>query len=62
MKKKYIAPNILTAQTETEGMIATSTLTIVETTAVVDVTEAEYNDTFNARKRHDQWDDGEEDF
>lgn len=62
MKKKYIAPNILTAQTETEGMIASSKLTIVETTAVVDVTETEYNGTFNSRKRHDQWDDDEEDF
>ncbi len=62
MKKKYIAPNMLTAQAETQQMIAASVLTVVEGKAVVDVTETEYNGTFNSRKRHDQWDDGEEDF
>lgn len=53
---------MLTAQAETQQMIAASVLTVVEGKAVVDVTETEYNGTFNSRKRHDQWDDGEEDF
>ena len=60
MKKKYIAPNMLTARAETQQMIAASVLTVMEGKAVVDVTETEYNGTFNSRKRHDQWDDEEE--
>lgn len=60
MKKTYISPLTAVFVIETQGVIAASKLDSSSDNPVVTPTDEEYNGEFSSRRRHNMWDDEEE--